>query len=159
MDPNKIYQFFEIENGSLSDVKQKIDRGETPTNIRLSISDSNGNSPIKITGNSIQSGYNISINNDELVLKVTKLDGIMPNRPIGSDNQGKIEGRTIDLTKYANQSLTVDIKTKSDAAYQSQIGFYVVKDAIGMIQLADGTTVKPGDANYATKDAIVNAGL
>jgi ELWxxDGT repeat protein len=162
LDPNKIYQFFEVENGSLTEVKQQLDRGENPTNIRLSISDSNGNSPIKVTGNSIQSGYDISINNDELVLKVTKLDGIIPNRPIGSEAQGKTEGRIIDLTKYKNQSLKVDITTKSDAVYQSQIGFYVVKDAIGTIELADGTTVKPGDANYAMvaiKNAIVNGGL
>ncbi len=162
LDPNKIYQFFEIENGSLAEVKQKLDKGETPTNIRLSKLDANGNSPIKITGNSIQSGYNVSINNDELVLKVTKLDGILPNRLIGSDNQGKIEGRTIDLTKYKDQSLTVDITTKSDAVYQSQIGFYPVKDAAGTIELADGTTVKPGDVNYAmvaVKNAIANTGL
>jgi ELWxxDGT repeat protein len=162
LDPNKIYQFFEVENGSLADVKQQLAKGENPTNIRLSIFDANGNSPIKVTGDSIQSGYNISINNDELVLKVTKLDGIAPNRPIGSESQGKIEGRIIDLTKYKNQSLTVDITTKSDAIYQSQIGFYVVKDAMGTIELADGTTVKPGDANYAMiaiKDAIANAGL
>jgi trimeric autotransporter adhesin len=162
LDPNKIYQFFEVENGSLTEVKQQLDRGENPTNIRLSISDVNGNSPIKVTGNSIQSGYNVSINNDELVLKVTKLDGIVPNRPIGSDGQGKTEGRIIDLTKYKDRSLTVDITTKSDAVYQSQIGFYVVKDTIGTIELADGTTVKPGDVNYAMvaiKNAIANGGL
>ena len=96
------------------------------------------------------------------MLKVTKLDGLVPNRPIGSDNQGKIEGRTIDLTQYKGRSLTVDITTKSDAVYQSQIGFYTVKDALGTIELADGTTVKPGDANYAmvaVKNAIANAGL
>ncbi len=162
LDPNKIYQFFEVEDGSLTEIKQKLDRGETPTNIRLANLDANGNSPIKVTGNSLQSGYNVSINNDELVLKVTKLDGIVPNRPIGSDNQGKIEGRTIDLTQYQGRSLTVDITTKSDAFYQSQIGFYAVKDAFGTIELADGTTVKPGDANYAivaVKNAIANAGL
>ena len=162
LDPNKIYQFFEVENGSLTEVKQKLDKGETPTNIRLANLDANGNSPIKVTGNSLQSGYNVSINNDELVLKVTKLDGVLPSRPIGSDNQGKIEGRTIDLTKYTGQSLKVDITTKSDAVYQSQIGFYTVKDALGTIELADGTTVKPGDANYAmvaVKNAIANAGL
>ena len=114
LDPNKIYQFFEIEGGSLSDVSQQLAKGEVPTNIRLSIPDSNGNSPIKVTGTSIQSGYGISINNDELVLKVTKLDGNVPNKPIGSESQGKIEGRIIDLTNYKNQSLKVDITTKSD---------------------------------------------
>jgi Domain of unknown function (DUF4114) len=162
LDSSKIYQFFEIENGSLTEVKQKLDRGETPTNIRLSSFDGKGYSPIKITGNSIESGYDISINNDELVLKVTKLDGITPNRPIGSESQGKMEGRIIDLTNYEDRSLTVDITTKSDAVYQSQIGFYTVKDALGTIELADGTTVKPGDANYAMvaiKNAIANAGL
>ena len=162
LDPSKIYQFFEIEDGSLSEVKQKLDKGEVPTNIRLSIPDQNGNSPIKVTGTSIQSGYDISINNDELVLKVTKLDGNVPNKPIGSESQGKLEGRIIDLTNYKTQSLKVDITTKSDAVYQSQIGFYVVKDALGTIELADGNTIKPGDANYAmvaVKNAIVNAGL
>jgi ELWxxDGT repeat protein len=54
LDPNKIYQFFEVENGSLTEVKQQLDRGESPTNVRLSISDSNGNSPIKVTGNNLQ---------------------------------------------------------------------------------------------------------
>ena len=162
LDPNKIYQFFEIEGGSLSDVNQKLAKGEVLPNIRLSIPDQNGNSPIKVTGINIQSGYDISINNDELVLKVTKLDGTVPNKPIGSESQGKLEGRIIDLTKYPNQSLKVDITTKSDAVYQSQIGFYVVKDALGTIELADGTIVKPGDANYAmvaVKNAIANAGL
>lgn len=162
LDSNKIYQFFEIENGSLEDVKQKLNRGENPLNIRLSNLDANGYSPIKVTGNSLQSGYNVSINNDELVLKVTKLDGITPNRPIGSESQGKSEGRIIDLTKYANQTLKVDITTKSDAVYQSQIGFYAVKDASGTIELADGTTIKPGDEKYAmiaVKNAIANAGL
>jgi trimeric autotransporter adhesin len=162
LDPNKIYQFFEIENGSLTEAKQQLNKGEIPTNIVLSNLDPNGYNPIKITRNSIQSSYDISINSDELVLKVTKLNGIAPNIPIGSESQGKSEGRIIDLTKYKDRSLTVDITTKSDAVYQSQIGFYVVKDAIGTIELADGTTVKPGDANYAMvaiKNAIVNGGL
>ena len=120
------------------------------------------NSPIKVTKNSVQSGYDISINNDELVLNVTKLDRLIGNIPIGSASQGKIEGRIIDLTNYANESLKVDITTKSDAVYQSQIVFYVVKDTLGTIQLADGTTVKPGDANYAmvaVKNALANSGL
>jgi trimeric autotransporter adhesin len=162
LDPNNIYQFFEIENSSLAEVKQQFNKSEFPTNIRLSSFDANGYSPIKITGNSIESGYNISINNDELVLKVAKLDGIVTSRPIGSESQGKSEGRTIDLTDYSNQFLTVDITTNSDAVYQSQIGFYAVKDATGAIQLADGMTVKPGDANYAMvaiKNAIANSGL
>lgn len=33
LDPNKIYQFFEVEDGSLTEIKQKLDRGETPTNL------------------------------------------------------------------------------------------------------------------------------
>jgi Domain of unknown function (DUF4114) len=68
--------------------------------------------------------------------------------------------RTIDLTDYAG-TLKTDIKTIGDAAFTNNIGFYVVQDAIGTIKLANGTTLKPGDANYAieaVKSAILQAG-
>jgi Domain of unknown function (DUF4114) len=68
--------------------------------------------------------------------------------------------RTIDLTDYAG-TLKTDIKTTGDAAFTNNIGFYVVQDAIGTIKLANGTTLKPGDATYAVeavKSAILQAG-
>ncbi len=75
---------------------------------------------------------------------------------IGAKSQGLIQGRVIDLTDYTGQAFKADIQTKGDAAYNNNIGFYVVQDAIGTIQLADGTTLKPGDGNYAI-EAIKNA--
>jgi Domain of unknown function (DUF4114) len=75
---------------------------------------------------------------------------------IGAKSQGLVQGRVIDLTDYAGKAFTADIKTQGDAAYNNNIGFYVVQDAIGTIQLADGTTLKPGDSNYAI-EAIKNA--
>jgi hypothetical protein len=68
--------------------------------------------------------------------------------------------RTIDLTDYAG-TLKTDITTTGDAAYTNNIGFYVVQDSIGTIKLANGATLKPGDATYAVeavKSAILQAG-
>jgi Domain of unknown function (DUF4114)/Lipase (class 3) len=76
---------------------------------------------------------------------------------IGTKSQGLPEGRTIDLTNYANQSLKADITTKGDAAYTNNIGFYAVKDALtGLIDLGNGITLKPGDVDYA-KAAVTSA--
>jgi Domain of unknown function (DUF4114) len=78
---------------------------------------------------------------------------------IGTKGQSATQ-RTIDLTDYAG-TLKVDVKTNGDAAYTNNIGFYVVQDAIGTIKLANGTTIKPGDANYAVeavKSALLQAG-
>jgi Domain of unknown function (DUF4114) len=86
------------------------------------------------------------------VLDVVKLD----TTPIGSKSQGLAQGHTIDLTDYTGKALKADITTTSFAAYTNNIGFYVVEDAIGTIKLADGSTLKPGDANYAV-EAIKNA--
>jgi Domain of unknown function (DUF4114)/Lipase (class 3) len=76
---------------------------------------------------------------------------------IGTKSQGLPESRTIDLTNYANQLLKADITTKGDAAYTNNIGFYAVKDALtGLIDLGNGITLKPGDADYA-KAAVTSA--
>jgi hypothetical protein len=76
---------------------------------------------------------------------------------IGTKSQGLKEGRTIDLTNYANQVLKADITTKGDAAYTNNIGFYAVKDVLtGLIDLGNGVTLKPGDADYA-KAAVTSA--
>ena len=85
------------------------------------------------------------------VLDVVKLDGV-----IGSKFQNLAEGNTIDLSDYTGIALKADITTKGEAAYTNNIGFYLVEDSIGTIKLADGTSLKPGDANYAV-EAIKNA--
>lgn len=161
LDASRSYQFFQIKNGSIAEVQQQLTDGKTPNNIVFGLPDANGNSPIKLTNNSTNDGYQVSVNNDQLVLSVTKLDGIAPSRPIGSKSQDSAQGRTLDLTDFEGQTLKVDITTTSSAAYQNNIGFYAVEDAIGTIQLANGTTLKPGDANYATeaiKSAVLQAG-
>jgi Putative Ig domain/FG-GAP-like repeat/Cadherin-like/Domain of unknown function (DUF4114)/WD40-like Beta Propeller Repeat len=160
IDPNKTYQFFEIQDGSIADARQQISNGKSPTNLLFSIPDSKGNSPIKVTNNSNNDGYQISVNSDELVLNVVKLVGANVNSPIGTKSQSAPEGRTIDLTDYAGQTLKADITTTSSAAYSNNVGFYAVEDAIGTIKLADGSFVKPGDANYAIeaiKSALTNS--
>ena len=156
IDPTKIYQFFEIEDGSIAEVRQQIADGKTPTNLLFSTPDVSGNSSIKVTNSSNNDGYTVSVNNDELVLEVVSLSGATVNSPIGSNSQSAPEGRTIDLTKFVGQALKTDITTTSSAAYSNNIGFYVVEDSIGTIKLANGSFVKPGDANYAI-EAIKNA--
>jgi hypothetical protein len=160
LDASRNYQFFQVQDGSIADLQQQIADGKTPTNILFALPDANGNSPIKVTSNSTNDGYQVSVNNDELVLNVTKLDGAGLSTPIGSKSQDSAQGRTLDLTDFAGQTLKVDITTASSAAYNNNIGFYAVEDAIGTIQLANGTTLKPGDANYATeaiKSAVLQA--
>ncbi len=161
LDSNKTYQFFQVQDGSIADLQQQLASGKTPTNVLFSLADASGNSPFAVTNNINNDGYNVSVNNDELVLNVVKLDAGIPNLPIGSKSQGLAQGRTIDLTDFAGETLKVDITTKSDAAYNNSIGFYAVEDAIGTILLANGTTLKPSDANYAVeavKSAILQAG-
>jgi hypothetical protein len=94
--------------------------------------------------------------NDGLVLNVVSLNNATPTSAVGSKSQGLAEGRTIDLSDYQGQSVKADITTKSDAAYTNHLGFYIVEDSIGTIKLADGSTLKPSDANYAV-EAIKNA--
>jgi uncharacterized delta-60 repeat protein len=149
LDPSKIYQAVEIVDGSLLDVQQQLASGKTPTNVLFSLPDASGNSPVKITNTT--NGYNLSINNDELVLAIDKLAGTLANIPIGAKSQSLAAGRTIDLIDYVGQTLKADIVTKSSATYNNQIGFYAVEDAIGTIKLANGSTLKPGDTNYASE--------
>jgi Domain of unknown function (DUF4114) len=85
------------------------------------------------------------------VLDVLQLDGA-----IGSKFQNLAQGHTIDLSDYTGIALKVDVTTQGEAAYTNNIGFYIVEDAIGTIKLADGTSLKPGDANYAV-EAVKNA--
>jgi Domain of unknown function (DUF4114) len=161
LDPNRSYEFFQVQNGSIADLQQQIADGKTPTNILFALPDASGNSPIEITSNSTNDGYKVSVNNDELVLNVTRLDGTGANMPIGSRSQTFAQGRTFDLSDFTGQTLKADITTKSSAAYTNNIGFYAVEDAIGTIQLANGSTLKPGDANYAIeaiKSAVLQAG-
>jgi hypothetical protein len=154
LEPNT-YGFFEVQDGSIADVKQQLANGQTPTNVLFSTpSINNGVIPIQLTNNDT-SGYNLSVNKDELVLNVAYLSGVIPTVAIGAKSQGLAEGRTIDLTDVTG-TLKADITTKSSAAYTNNIGFYVVEDSIGTIKLADGKTVKPGDIGYAA-EAIKNA--
>lgn len=161
LDPNKTYQFFEVKDGSIADVQQQIANGQVPTNLLFSLPDASGNSPISVTNNSTNDGYKVSVNNDELILNVVKLDGVTANSPIGSKSQGSAQGRTLDLTDFGGQTLKASITTTSSSAYNNSIGFYAVEDSIGTIKLANGSTLKPGDADYAVeaiKNAVLQAG-
>jgi Domain of unknown function (DUF4114) len=93
---------------------------------------------------------------DGMILNVVNLSNATSTGAIGSKSQGLAEGRTIDLAEYPGKTLKADITTTSSAAYANNIGFYVVEDAIGTIKLADGSTLKPSDTNYAV-EAIKNA--
>jgi hypothetical protein len=156
------YGFFEVQDGSIADVKQQLANGQTPTNVLFSNPSLNGVTPIQLTDNDTNTSspsYNLSVNKDELVLKVAYLDGVA-STAIGAKSQGLAEGRTIDLTGLTG-TLKADIKTKSSAAYTNNIGFYVVEDSIGTIKLAGGKTIKPGEIGYAAeaiKSAILQVG-
>ncbi len=97
----------------------------------------------------------VAVTTPVLVTAPTVLDVVSLDM-IGSKFQGLAEANTIDLSEYIGKTLKTDITTTSSAAYTNNIGFYVVEDAIGTIKLADGSTLKPGDANYAI-EAIKNA--
>jgi Putative Ig domain/Domain of unknown function (DUF4114) len=163
LDPDKNYEFFEVQDGSIQDVREQIASGKTPTNVQFFQPDANGNSPVKVTPNSTNDGYEVSVNNDELVLDVTKLDGTAPSMPIGAKSQSLAQGRILDLSDYAGKTLKADLTTTSSAAYNNNIGFYAVEDAVlGSIKLANGTIINPNDANYAieaVKSALTNAVL
>jgi hypothetical protein len=105
IDPGKFYQFIEIQDASLFDVKQQITNGIIPTNILYSLDSQS--SPIKVSENSTKNGYQVSINNDELVLDILPLSGSAPSQPLGSNiqNTQAAENRLIDLTAYAGQTL------------------------------------------------------
>jgi Domain of unknown function (DUF4114) len=160
LDPNKTYQFFQIKDGSIADFQQAVIEGKTPTNILFALPDASGNSPIKVTNNSTNNGYKVSVNNDELVLNIVDLVGDVANAPIGSKFQGLPQGRTIDLTGSTG-TLKADLTTTSSASFNNNVGFYAVEDAIGTIKLANGSLLKPGDVNYAVeaiKSAVLQAG-
>ena len=98
--------------------------------------------------------------NDGLVLNVVNLNSTLATGAIGSKSQGLAQANMIDLSDYAGRALKADITTTSSAAYTNNIGFYIVEDAIGTIKLADGSTLKPGDTNYAVeaiKSALTNS--
>jgi hypothetical protein len=166
LEANKTYGFFQVQDGSIADLKQQLANDQTPTNVLLPIPGANGIIPIQLTGNSKDPGtdffgeYKLSVNKDELVLNITDLNVVTPTVVIGAKSQGLAEGRTIDLTGFTG-TLKADIETKSSAAYTNNIGFYVVEDSIGTIKLADGKTLKPSDIGYAAeaiKSAILQAG-
>jgi Calx-beta domain/Domain of unknown function (DUF4114) len=91
----------------------------------------------------VQANFATAINPPDLVLDVVKLT------PTSTSVN-------LNLTSYAVQTLKADIITTSNAAYNNNIGFYAVEDALGTVKLNDGSFVKPGDANYAV-EAIKNA--
>ena len=162
LERDKSYGFFEVQDGSIIDLKQQLASGKTPTNILYSLPNGTEGSPIKVTRATLldTSGYNVSVNNDQLVLKVVLLDIGTPKIEIGTKSQGLPEGRTIDLTGLKG-TLKADITTKSSAAYTNNIGFYVVENAIGTIKLADGKMLNPGEIGYAAeaiKNAVLQAG-
>jgi Domain of unknown function (DUF4114)/RTX calcium-binding nonapeptide repeat (4 copies) len=162
LDPSRTYQFFQVRDGSIAEFQQQIASNRTPTNVLFSLPDASGNSPIKLTANSTNNGFNISVNNDELVLNVAQLTGAEPNIPIGAKSQTLAQGRTIDLTSFSGTTLKADITTTSSASFTNNIGFYAVEDAIlGTIKLANGSLLQPGDANYAieaVRSAILQIG-
>jgi hypothetical protein len=94
IDPNKTYQFFEIQDGSIGELKQQIASGKTPKNLLFSLPDASGNSPIKVTNNSNNDGYQISVNADELVLNVVRLAGAAVTSSIGSKSQNLPDSKT-----------------------------------------------------------------
>jgi hypothetical protein len=90
---------------------------------------------------------------DGMVLNAVNLVSSTPTNSIDTN----LQSHTIDLSKYTpGQSVKADITLTSSAAYKDNIGFYVVQDPIGTIKLTDGSTLKPGDTNYAI-EAIKNA--
>jgi Putative Ig domain/FG-GAP-like repeat/Domain of unknown function (DUF4114) len=107
-------------------------------------------------------GLTVSDNFNLVVSPIVITQPIDPGNlpPIGTKSQKAPEGRTIDLSDYNGRALKADITTQGSAAYTNNIGFYLVEDSIGSIKLADGSLVKPGDANYAAeaiRGALINS--
>ena len=158
LNPTKLYQFIEIKDSSISDLKYQITKGNTPASVLYAFGPT-GSNLVKVTENTAKNGYQVSIDNDELVLDVLKL-GTLATPAIGSKSQTLPEGRTIDLTAQTGQTLKLDITTKSSAVYDNNIGFYAVEDALGTIKLADGSLITTDNSRYAVeavKKAIANA--
>jgi hypothetical protein len=149
-----------IESGQLFGYTARIAPDATGSaRIKLDLTTGKGTFDREVTGIKtfgIGGAATIPGGNEGLVLNVVNLNNATPSSAIGSKSQGLAEGRTIDLSDYTGQSVKADITTKSDAAYTNNIGFYIVEDSIGTIKLADGSTLKPSDANYAV-EAIKNA--
>ena len=154
-----------IENGQLYGYTANIKPdGTGATRIKLDLTTGKGIFDRAITGTQtfgIGGAATIpGAGSDGLVLNVISLDNVTPTSTIGSKSQGLAQSNTIDLSDYTGKTLTVDITTKSDAAYTNNIGFYIVEDTLGTIKLADGSTLKPNDANYAVeaiKSALTNS--
>jgi Domain of unknown function (DUF4114) len=154
-----------FENGQLTGISKKADG--TATKITINPSTGSGTLGQAISGV-------IGISGSTTIVGENATNPNIPNTPIstpttqnpfptsaagaiGTKSQGLAEGRIIDLTDFANQALKADITTKGDAAYINNIGFYTVKDALtGAIDIGNGNTVKPGDADYA-KAAVTSA--
>jgi Domain of unknown function (DUF4114) len=149
-----------IENGQLFGYTAHVVPGATgATRIKIDPTTGKGTFDRAITGTQTFGigGAATIFNsaNDGLVLNVVNLAQNSLNQVIGTKSQGLAEGCTIDLSDYSGQNIKADLSTTSSAAYKNNIGFYVVEDAIGTIKLADGSSLKPGDANYAV-EAIKN---
>jgi Putative Ig domain/Domain of unknown function (DUF4114) len=115
------------------------------------------------TGTPAPSDYvftNIAVTaTDKAGLSVTSNFGLNFNTgvvPPTISPQAAPEGQTIDLTNYSGKTLRADIITTGSAAYNNNIGFYLVEDSIGSVKLPDGSLLKPSDAGYAAA-AIRNA--
>jgi Domain of unknown function (DUF4114) len=156
-----------IENGQLYGYTANIKPdGTGATRIKLDLATGKGIFDRAITGTQtfgIGGAATIpGAGNDGLVLNVVSLNNFTPTSAIGNKSQGLTQGRIIDLSDYAGKTLKVDITTQGDAAYTSNIGFYVVEDGLlGTIKLSNGSLLNPGDANYAVeaiKNAVLQAG-
>jgi Domain of unknown function (DUF4114) len=141
-----------FENGQLTAISNKPDG----TGNKIGINATTG---VGTLGQAI-SGVN-TISGAATIVGTNATNPTTPTNAIGTKSQGLAEGRIIDLTDYAGKALKLDATTKGDAAYNNNIGFYAVQDTLGTIKLANGSTLKPGDANYALeaiKSAVLQAG-
>jgi Domain of unknown function (DUF4114) len=150
-----------IESGQLFGYTARIAPDATgSTRIKLDLTTGKGTFDQEVTGIKtfgIAGAATIpGAGNDGLVLNVINLNNATPNSAIGSKSLGLAQANTIDLSDYTGKTLKADITSTSSAAYTNNIGFYIVEDLIGTIKLADGSTLKPSDANYAV-EAIKNA--
>jgi hypothetical protein len=144
-----------LENGQLFGyTAHVVPNGTGATRIKIDPTTGKGAFDRAITGSQtfgIGGASSLFTPANELVLDVVNLNNGNTTNAIGTKSQGLAEGRTIDLSDYTGRSFTADLTTKSDANYKNNIGFYLVQDAIGTIKLADGTSLKPSDANYAVE--------
>jgi Domain of unknown function (DUF4114) len=151
-----------LENGQLFGYTAHVVPGATgSTRIKIDPTTGKGTFDRAVTGThtfGIGGATTISGSaTDGMVLNVVNLDSSKPIIAIDPN----LPAQTIDLSKYTpGQSVQADITVTSSAAYTNNLGFYIVEDAIGTIKLADGSTLQPGDANYAiaaVKNAVFQA--